>query len=37
MGLFSKIFGSKKTDLDSVVEATLTGILEKVALIYHTI
>lgn len=29
MGLFSKIFGSKKTDLDSVVESTLTGILEK--------
>lgn len=29
MGLFSKIFGSKKTDLDSVVEATITGILEK--------
>ena len=29
MGLFSKIFGSKKTDLDSVVEDTLTGILEK--------
>lgn len=29
MGLFSKIFGNKKTDLDSVVEETLTGILEK--------
>ena len=29
MGLFSKIFGSKKTDLDSVVEDTLTGILDK--------
>lgn len=29
MGLFSKIFGTKKTDLDSVVEDTLTGILEK--------
>lgn len=29
MGLFSKIFGGKKEDLDSVVEATLTGILEK--------
>jgi spoIIIJ-associated protein len=29
MGLFSKIFGSKKSDLDSVVEDTLTGILEK--------
>lgn len=29
MGLFSKLFGGKKEDLDSVVEATLTGILEK--------
>ncbi len=29
MGLFSKIFGGKKSDLDSVVEETITGILEK--------
>ena len=29
MGLFSKLFGGKKSDLDSVVESTLSGILEK--------
>jgi spoIIIJ-associated protein len=29
MGLFSKLFGGKKADLDSVVEGTLTGILDK--------
>lgn len=29
MGLFSKIFGGKKADLESTVENTLTGILEK--------
>ena len=29
MGLFSKLFGGKKSDLDSVVESTLTGILDK--------
>lgn len=29
MGLFSKIFGGKKPDIDSVVEETVVGILSK--------
>lgn len=29
MGLFSKLFGGKKADLDTAVESTLSGILEK--------
>lgn len=28
-GIFSKLFGGKKSDMDSVVEATLSGILDK--------
>ena len=29
MGLFSKIFGGKKPDIDNIVEETIVGILSK--------